>query len=306
MVIDYLNNSNIWTILMDSERRKRLVRLQRMEITEAEVYKKLAKSQKNKKNKDILTKIAIQESAHYNILRKSTGIDVGASKIRVKFHIMTSILFGLTFSLKLMEKIEKSAAKEYRDLGLDDIAKEEDEHEEKLLSLLEEDSLNYLSSIILGLSDALVELTGALAGLTLAFQELKIVALAGLVTGIAASFSMAASEFLATKEESSERSPIKAAFFTGVAYLSTVLLLITPYLLLDDDSNMILGLEPHLQALCLTLVIGVLIIAKFNFYVSVAQDQSFKQRFTEMTVILFVVTSISFMIGFVLREWFGI
>jgi VIT1/CCC1 family predicted Fe2+/Mn2+ transporter len=205
-----------------------------------------------------------------------------------------------------MEKIEQSAAKEYRQLGLNDIAKEEDEHEEKLLSLLEEDALNYLSSIILGLSDALVELTGALAGLTFAFQELRVVALAGLVTGIAASFSMAASEFLATKEENSERSPIKAAIFTGIAYMLTVMLLVTPYLLLDDTSAIMLGLEPHIQALCITLIIGLLIIALFNFYVSIAQDHSFKQRFTEMTSILIVVTGISFAIGLILREWFGI
>ena len=109
------------------------------------------------------------------------------------------------------------------------------------------------------------------------------VALAGLVTGIAASFSMAASEFLATKEENSERSPIKAAIFTGIAYMLTVMLLVTPYLLLDDTSAIMLGLEPHIQALCITLIIGLLIIALFNFYVSIAQDHSFKQRFTEMT-----------------------
>ena len=291
---------------MDSERKRSLIRLQRMEITEAEVYKKLAKNQRNKNNKTILEQIAEQEINHYNILKNITNIDVKPSRIRVLLHVLASLFFGLTFSLKLMEKIEQSAAKEYRQLGLNDIAKEEDEHEEKLLSLLEEDALNYLSSIILGLSDALVELTGALAGLTFAFQELRVVALAGLVTGIAASFSMAASEFLATKEENSERSPIKAAIFTGIAYMLTVMLLVTPYLLLDDTSAIMLGLEPLIQALCITLIIGLLIIALFNFYVSIAQDHSFKQRFTEMTSILIVVTGISFAIGLILREWFGI
>ena len=291
---------------MDSERKRSLIRLQRMEITEAEVYKKLAKNQRNKNNKTILEQIAEQEINHYNILKNITNIDVKPSRIRVLLHVLASLFFGLTFSLKLMEKIEQNAAKEYRQLGLNDIAKEEDEHEEKLLSLLEEDALNYLSSIILGLSDALVELTGALAGLTFAFQELRVVALAGLVTGIAASFSMAASEFLATKEENSERSPIKAAIFTGIAYMLTVMLLVTPYLLLDDTSAIMLGLEPHIQALCITLIIGLLIIALFNFYVSIAQDHPFKQRFTEMTSILIVVTGISFAIGLILREWFGI
>jgi len=286
--------------------QRRLIRLQRMEKTEMEVYRRLAQREKKPENKIILQKIAEQESNHYNILREKTGQDVKFSKIRVYLHVISSVILGLTFSLKLMEKIEQNAAIEYRDLGFEDIAKEEDEHEKELLSLLEEDALNYLSSIILGLSDALVELTGVLAGLTFAFQELKIVALAGLVTGISASFSMAASEFLATKEEDSSRSPFKAALFTGSAYIITVLLLVIPYLLLGDDSENIFGMAPHIQALAITFIIGILIIALFNFYVSIAQDKSFNRKFIEMIFILLIVTIISFLIGLILRESFGL
>jgi len=286
--------------------RRRLIRLQRMERTEMEVYRRLANREKKAENKNLLQKISIQENNHYNLLKEKTGEDVDYSKFRVYFHVITSIFLGLTFSLKLMEKTEQNAAQEYRDLGYDDIAEEEDEHEKELLSLLEEDALNYLSSIILGLSDALVELTGALAGLTFAFQELRVVALAGLVTGISASFSMAASEFLATKEENSNRSPIKAALFTGSAYIITVFLLVIPYLLLTDNSEIIFGLEPHIQALIITFIIGLFIIALFNFYVSVAQDKSFNRRFIEMVIILLIVTMISFLIGLILRESFGL
>jgi VIT1/CCC1 family predicted Fe2+/Mn2+ transporter len=277
-----------------------------MERTEMEVYRRLANREKKAENKNLLQKISIQENNHYNLLKEKTGEDVDYSKFRVYFHVITSIFLGLTFSLKLMEKTEQNAAQEYRDLGYDDIAEEEDEHEKELLSLLEEDALNYLSSIILGLSDALVELTGALAGLTFAFQELRVVALAGLVTGISASFSMAASEFLATKEENSNRSPIKAALFTGSAYIITVFLLVIPYLLLTDNSEIIFGLEPHIQALIITFIIGLLIIALFNFYVSVAQDKSFNRRFIEMVIILLIVTMISFFIGLILRKSFGL
>ena len=291
---------------MNKVERRRLIRLQRMERTEMEVYRRLANREKKEENKNILQKISMQENNHYNLLKEKTGEDVDYSKFRVYFHVITSIFLGLTFSLKLMEKTEQNAAQEYRDLGYDDIAEEEDEHEKELLSLLEEDALNYLSSIILGLSDALVELTGALAGLTFAFQELRVVALAGLVTGISASFSMAASEFLATKEENSNRSPIKAALFTGSAYIITVFLLVIPYLLLTDNSEIIFGLEPHIQALIVTFIIGLLIIALFNFYVSVAQDKSFNRRFIEMVIILLIVTMISFLIGLILRESFGL
>ena len=291
---------------MNKVERRRLIRLQRMERTEMEVYRRLANREKKAENKNLLQKISIQENNHYNLLKEKTGEDVDYSKFRVYFHVIASIILGLTFSLKLMEKTEQNAAQEYRDLGYDDIAEEEDEHEKELLSLLEEDALNYLSSIILGLSDALVELTGALAGLTFAFQELRVVALAGLVTGISASFSMAASEFLATKEENSNRSPIKAALFTGSAYIITVFLLVIPYLLLTDNSEIIFGLEPHIQALIITFIIGLLIIALFNFYVSVAQDKSFNRRFIEMVIILLIVTMISFLIGLILRESFGL
>ncbi len=291
---------------MNRMERKQLIRLQVMERTEMEVYRRLAERERKKENKVILNKIAEQENNHYDILKEKTGEDVNYSKIRVFLHVMTSIILGLTFSLKLMEKIEHNAAQEYRDLGFEDIANEEDEHEKELLSLLEEDALNYLSSVVLGLSDALVELTGALAGLTFAFQELRLVALAGLITGISASFSMAASEFLATKEEVSDRSPIKASFFTGSAYIITVFMLVFPYLLLSDDGQNIFGLSPHIQALLITFFTGISIIALFNFYVAVAQDKSFSRRFLEMLLILLAVTLVSFLIGLMLRFSFGL
>jgi len=57
--------------------------------------------------------------------------------------------------------------------------------------LIEEKRLEYTGSIVLGLNDALVEMTGALAGLTLALQNTRLIALSGLVTGIAAASDIA-------------------------------------------------------------------------------------------------------------------
>ena len=71
---------------------------------------------------------------------------------------------------------------------------EENQHETGLLQLLGEERLRYTGSMVLGLNDVLVELTGALAGLTLALQDTKLVALTGSITGIAAALSMGASE----------------------------------------------------------------------------------------------------------------
>ena len=62
-----------------------------------------------------------------------------------------------------------------------------------------------------GLNDALVELTGALAGLTFAFKDSRTIALAGLITGISASFSMAASDYLSNKADDDGKNPTRSA-----------------------------------------------------------------------------------------------
>src|SRR5690606_31916914 len=98
--------------------------------------------------------------------------------------------FGLTFGIKLLEKGEEKNQAIYKELvdkieGMEELIKDEEEHEMLLINSLNEEKLNYIGSIVLGLNDALVELTGTLAGLTFAFAEAKMVALAGLITGIA-------------------------------------------------------------------------------------------------------------------------
>jgi VIT1/CCC1 family predicted Fe2+/Mn2+ transporter len=192
--------------------------------------------------------------------------------LKVRWHMLLARIFGITFAVKLMERVEVDAAETYRELGLHELAEEEDAHEAKLIGMLEEDRLQYAGSIVLGMSDALVELTGALAGLTFAFGDLKMVAVAGLVMGIAAAFSMGASEFLSTRAEKSQQSPVKAAFMTWLSYLLTVLLLVAPYLIIGADSP---------------------------------DRYGFKHRFLEMTGILAVVSLISYAIGIGLRSWLG-
>mgnify|MGYP002036924381 CR=1 FL=1 len=210
------------------------------------------------------------------------------------------------FAQDVVVSEEQDAAAEYRMLGLDDIADEEEAHEENMIGMLDEERLRYSGSVVLGMSDALVELTGALAGLTFALQSLNLVALAGLVTGISAAFSMGASEYLSSRTEKKSESAVKAAFFTWISYLITVLMLVSPYLLFSSDSPDFQGLEPHIQALVCTFIIGLLIVAVFNFYVSVVEEVSFRSRFIEMAAILGVVSLISYGIGIALRGMLGV
>ena len=291
---------------MDEEKRSRLLSLQRMEATEAEVYRRLAKMQNDPVNRSILKGISLEEERHEAVIEGMTGEKVSADMRKVRRQIMLARLFGFTFSVKMMEATEQDAAAEYRELGLDDIADEEEAHEENMIGMLDEERLRYSGSVVLGMSDALVELTGALAGLTFALRSLNLVALAGLVTGIAAAFSMGASEYLSSRAEKKSESAVKAAFFTWISYLITVLLLVSPYLMFNSDTPDFQGLEPHVQALLCTFAIGLLIVAVFNFYVSVVEGVSFRSRFLEMVGILGIVSLISYGIGIALRGILGV
>jgi VIT1/CCC1 family predicted Fe2+/Mn2+ transporter len=210
-------------------------------------------------------------------------------------------VLGITFGIKMMENGEEQAQINYSKIieAIPEgkrIYDEEEEHEDELIKMIEEERLSYMGSVVLGLNDALVELTGALAGLTLALQNTALIAVAGLITGIAASMSMAASEYLSQKSEGQGSKAVKSAIYTGIAYIFTVIILILPYLVL---TNVFI-------ALAFTLLFAAAIIAGFNFYISVAQDLKFGSRFWEMTILSFTIAALSFGIGYVIRAIFGV
>ena len=274
---------------------------QRIEITEYHIYKRLAKSIKDPENRLIMEKIAEDELRHSEDWQKYTQQEIKPNMWQVWKYYLISRIFGFTFGIKLMEQGEEKAQENYAQLKgkIPDIDKwihEEEIHEQKLLAMLDEERLRYAGSVVLGLNDALVELTGALAGLTLALQNVKLIALSGLITGIAASLSMAASEYLSTRSEVTDKHPVRAAVYTGIAYIITVTLLVLPYLLIPN----------YIVDLVITLAVAVLIIAAFNYYISVAKDEPFRPRFLEMAGLSLGVATFSFIIGFFIRQWLGV
>lgn len=280
---------------------EKLINFQKNEITEYHIYRKLAAKVKEDENKRVLENIAQDELRHYHVWKNYTGQDVAPDKGKIRKYYWISRIFGFTFGVKLMERGEEDAQVEYDKLTeaipeAATIMREEDQHESALLQLLDEEKLRYTGSIVLGLNDALVELTGALAGLTLALQNTKLIALTGLITGIAAALSMGTSEYLSTKTEGTVKNPLKASIYTSITYLVTVLILVLPYLVLEN----------YYVCLGCALAGAVIIIAVFNYYVSVAQDEPFKQRFFEMAGLSLSVATFSFLIGFVIRKFLGV
>ena len=280
---------------------KKVIQFQQTEITEYHIYKRLAKRIKSPENAKILDQIAEDEKRHYEGWKKYSNEEVQPRWFMVWFYTIVSMLFGYTFGIKLMEQGEEAAQGNYAAVAIEIpeavlYQHEEDVHEEQLINMLDEERLQYAGSVVLGLNDALVELTGALAGLTLALQNVKLIALSGLITGIAASLSMAASEYLSTRSEETDKHPVRAAIYTGIAYITTVALLVLPYLLFEN----------YILDLIITLATAVLIIAVFNYYISVAKGESFKARFLEMAGLSLGVATFSFVIGYFIRQWLGI
>ncbi len=275
---------------------------QQDEMDEYYIYQAIARTLKNDGDRKTLLLIAESERQHAVRWQKYTGVVAKPNRKIVWFYTLVAKIFGYTFAIKRMESGEDKAGKRYAQLAAEipearEIAQEEHEHEQMLIDMLDEERLQYVGSMVLGLNDALVELTGTLAGLSFALQNNRLIALSGLITGISATFSMTASSYLSAKSENDPRALTSCAY-TGAMYLLTVALLIAPYLLLP--------VHAYLPALISMLTVVALIILGFNYYISVAKSLDFKRRFLEMFVISGSVALLSFAAGLLIKAWLGI
>jgi VIT1/CCC1 family predicted Fe2+/Mn2+ transporter len=269
------------------------------ELTESMIYASLANIEKDERNKKILENISRDKMAHAEIIKNIVQKDAKISTFKVKRTVLLARIFGVVFILKLMERGENNASKTYRQIlksypQLEKIAEDEDRHEAELIGMLNDERLNNMGAIVLGLNDALVELTGALAGFTFAIGEPWKIAKLGLITGLAAAMSMAASAFLSARADADNedgKSAIKSALYTGIAYIITVILLVSPYIIISNATI----------ALVTMLLFAFGIIAFFNYYLSVARDTSFWKGFSVMAGISTAVALISYAFGYLLR-----
>ncbi|MFO7963229.1 MAG: VIT1/CCC1 transporter family protein [Desulfobacterales bacterium] len=282
--------------------RKQILKYQKSQITEHHIYSRLSKKAREPSRRNALKSLAEDELTHYRILMRQTKVDIRPSRLKILAYLLSARIFGLQFTLRLMEYSEEMAEKTFREITHDfpeaeavrRVERRERGHDETLNGI-DETRLQYAGSVVLGLNDALVELTGAIAGYTLALQNTQMIAVISLITGISASLSMAGSEYLSIRtEEGSVKNPVRASFYTGTAYLFATMILVAPFFILAH----------HLAALGWTLANALLLIFLFTFYISFAKGYRFKRRFAEMMLISLGVAAVSFVIGFLARRYF--
>jgi vacuolar iron transporter family protein len=280
---------------------KRIIKAQKDEANGAAIYAFMAKKQKKKhpENAQLLEQMSHDEMKHYEMWAALTH---KSFKAHVTYLKILVVVMGFTFVLKKMEKGEGFGQKEYAELSKSypqaaSMLEDEKRHEGEVEGMLDEERLHYVGSMVLGLNDALVELTGAITGVTFSLANTKAVALTGIVTGFAATLSMMASNYLAQSAEG-HKDALKSSFYTGAAYIFTVALLVLPYLCFDNSL--------YLAAFGVMIAEVVLEIAFFNYYISVAQEKPFFKHFLLMVSISLGVAAISYGIGLLANLFLGV
>ena len=155
---------------------------------------------------------------------------------------------------------------------------------------------HYISSVVLGFNDALVELTGALAGFTIALENNRLIILAGITTGAAATLSMAAAEFLAKEADDTRTDSLLSAICTGIAYLITVAVLLSPYFFIT---------QPFI-ALAVCLFFAGCMIFIFTWTLAKIRGTPFLPSFIKMLLVSFSVAAIAFLISWGADTYWGI
>lgn len=287
---------------INNQLKQALIKAQINELTESIIYDKLSKIVKTQNEKEIFKELSLSELWHHNLWKKYTKTEVKPNYVKIFFYVNLTRFLWLSFWVKLLEKWEWTSQINYQNFINDipevkSVIKAEEEHEKQLIWMINDNKLKYLSSIVLWLNDALVEITWALAWLSMTLQNPKIVWISGLIIWISAAISMASSEYLSSKEEESDEiNPKKAAIYTGFAYILTVISLVSPFFL---DLNIFLSLW-------VSILNALIIIWVFNYYISIAKEESFKKRFFEMAYISVWVAIFSFLLWLWVNNLFWI
>lgn len=149
----------------------------------------------------------------------------------------------------------------------------------------------FFSYVVLGFNDALIELTGALVGFSLALREPKVVIIAGLVSGITAAASISASAYLEAEHESG-RDPHKAAFYSGMSYLGVAALLVAPFIL---TGSLVWGIT-------IMLMIALVLVFILALYSSVILGKSYSHQLRQILALSLGVAFVSFSVGYLLNQ----
>ncbi|MDA4131122.1 MAG: VIT1/CCC1 family protein [Thaumarchaeota archaeon] len=278
------------------------------EYTDYMVYKRLSEGSHNKnpKLKEILTTLSNTEYKHYVFWKKySPDSKITASTWAIYVTLFLRLIFGYSFAIKYLEKHEATVIRRYKAIKntipeadqreFDEMVRDEEEHENTFMDQMQGPYLKYISFIILGLADAIVEISGIHAGSLGIYHSTELTGLAGIVAGAAASIAMASAAYAQAKQ-GFQGSASVSAIFTGVSYFINAIVLASPYFFTKSQS----------VAITVSIFLAILIIAFVSYYNSVVSQSHFVRDFAELAGITLGATAALFFFGLLIRSVFGI
>ena len=278
------------------------------EYTDHLVYKRLAESGRTKdpSSRKFFSKLSGAEHRHFEFWSKySPQTKPQPSMSTVYMTIFLRFLFGITFAVKYLEKHEDEVVRKYKSVshmipesdraGFEEMVSDEVEHEKTFLDQTEGKYVKYISFVVLGLADAIVEISGIHAGSLGIYSRTELAGLAGIVAGAAASIAMASAAYAQAKQGFQGSATISAGF-TGVSYFVNAIILATPYFLTKIMS----------LALGTSISLAIIIIAVISYYNSIISDSHFLRDFSELAGITLGASAALFVFGLVIRSVFGI
>jgi VIT1/CCC1 family predicted Fe2+/Mn2+ transporter len=253
-----------------------------------------------------LKELSATELRHYEFWRKYVpGEKPKLANGKLYWVLFLRRILGLTFASRYLDRHESNVIAEYKGLvglippedrgAFDEMVADEQDHEKAFAQRIESSAITYISFVVLGLADALVEITGIHAGSLGIYNRTEIAGLAGVIAGAAASLAMASAAFAQAKQ-GFKGSARRSATYTGVSYFVTAIILAGPYFL---TRNMI-------YALSVSLTLAVLILAFTTYYSTVISAKPFLKDFVEILAIMFAVTVILYVFGYFVRVETGI
>jgi len=269
------------------------------ELTEYVTYNRISELKIGNKPalSKTLARLAEMEYRHYEFWKKfCADRKITVSKFKVALMVFLRLFLGVTFTVKLLERGEAGAIKRYQAVAhlvpsedqaaFQQVIADEKQHEQALVEQLDEPQIRYISFIVLGLGDALVEISGIHAGSLGIYNSTKLAGLAGVIAGAAASVAMASAAYAQAKTGFKGSAGL-SALYTGASYFVTAVILATPYFLTGIMFN----------ALFASVIAGILLIAFTSFYSSVIAGGVFRKDFTEVTSIMLGATVGLYLLG---------
>jgi VIT1/CCC1 family predicted Fe2+/Mn2+ transporter len=278
----------------------------RDEYTDGAIYQRLSQHEKNPSFKKALEDLARGEQSHYEFWKAFTPeTEANANRLKVYVTLFLRVTLGLTFTMKFLEKHEEALHERYKEMlksipsadkARFEAMMEEEEHRESfLMGEVHEGRVKYMSFIVLGLADAVVEISGIHAGSLGIYNKTELAGLAGVVAGLAASIAMASAAYAQAKQ-GFEGSAKWSAIYTGVSYMFTAIFLALPYFLTGS----------MVTALGVSLAVGVVLVAMMTYYDTVISARKFRRQFAEIAGIIFAASFALYIAGTLIRQILGL